>query len=97
MKTITKQAVDAFMNAMPMRKANMRIEVRENVTIMYLHENPIAYRYNDPERTISVQNCGWFTNTTKERLNGIPGVRVNQSKGVWYLNGQVWNGKLTDI
>ena len=31
---------------------------------------------------------GYKTNTTKERLNGIPGVCIQQKKGVWYLNGK---------
>ena len=97
MKQITQEAVNAFMSATKFKKANMHVEVLPNVTIMRLHGNAIAYRYNDPERTLSVTNCGWFSNTTKERLNGIPSVRINQKKGVWYLNGQEWNGKLIDI
>jgi hypothetical protein len=97
MRTITKEAVNAFMNGKKLNKGNMRIEVLPNVTIMYLHGNPIAYRYNDPEGTISITNCGWFTNTTKERLNAIPNVHIQQKNWNWYLNGKEWNGELTDI
>lgn len=75
----------------------MTIEVKENVTIMKLHGNEIAYRYNDPKKTLSITNAGWATNTTKERLNSIPGVSIQQKAGVWYLNGQVWDGSLKDI
>lgn len=97
MRKITKESVDAFMNAQPFKKDNMVIEVQPNVTIMYLFGNIIAYKYNDPEKTISITNAGWQSNTTKERLNAIPGVRINQKNWEWYLNGNKWDGKLTDI
>jgi hypothetical protein len=97
MRKITAQAVDAFMDARPFKKDNMQVEVLLNCTILRLHGNAIAYRYNDPDRTLTITNCGWFSNTTKERLNGIPGVSINQKKGQWYLNGEVWNGNLIDI
>jgi hypothetical protein len=97
MRKITAQAVDAFMDARPFKKDNMQVEVLLNCTILRLHGNAIAYRYNDPDRTLTITNCGWFSNTTKERLNGIPGVSINQKKGQWYLNGEVWNGNLKDI
>lgn len=97
MKKITTQAVDAFMNARPFKKDNMTIEVLPNVTIMKLYGNRIAYRYNDHERTLSISTTGWFTKTTKERLNAIPGVRIHQKNWQWYLNGEVWDGQLIDV
>jgi hypothetical protein len=97
MKKITKESVDAFMNARPYKKDNMVIEVKPIVTVMSLFGNIIAYRYNDPERTISITDAGWQTNTTKERLNAIPGVSIYQKNWEWYLNGEKWDGKLTDI
>jgi hypothetical protein len=97
MRNITAQAVDAFMNARLFKKDNMTIKVLPNVTVMHLHGNAIAYRYNDPDRTLTITNCGWFSDTTKERLNGIEGVSISQSAGMWYLNGVQWDGKLTDV
>jgi hypothetical protein len=97
MRKITKESVDAFMNARPFKKDNMVIEVKPNVTIMYLFGNIIAYKYNDPEKTISITDAGWQSNTTKERLNAIPGLRIHQKNWEWYLNGNKWDGKLTDI
>jgi len=94
-RKITQEAVNAFLNAQRFNKANMQIEVTPNETIMRLHDNPIAYKY--PEGKICIQNCGWFSNTTKERLNAIPGVRISQIAGVWYLNNSQWDGKLIDI
>jgi hypothetical protein len=97
MRKITQESVDAFMNARKFKKANMEVEVLPNVTVLKLHGNEIAYRYNDPERTLSITDAGWQTNTTKERLNGIPNVHIHQKKFVWYLNGEEWNGNLIDV
>ena len=101
MRKITKESVKAFFNAERYFKNNTRTEVLPNVTILYLHDNPIAYRYNAPERTLSIQNCGWFSNTTKERLNGIlthiGNAGIYQKNFEWFLNGEKWNGEYTDI
>lgn len=97
MRKITEESINAFMNAKKFSKQNMVVEVLPNVTILKLHNNAIAYRYNDPERTLSITNCGWFSITTKERLNGLPNVSVHQQKGIWYLNDEEWDGKLIDI
>ena len=85
------------MNATTFNEGNTSVEVLPNVTILKLHGNEIAYRYNDPENTLSVTTCGWNTDTTRERLNGIAGVCVNTAKGIQYLNGKVWDGGLIDI
>lgn len=97
MRAITREAIAAFMNAEEFKKSNTEVEVLPNVTVLKLFGNEIAYRYNDPERTLSVTNAGWESNTTKERLNGIPGVSVNQSNHQWYLNGKPWDGELVDV
>ena len=97
MRKITEQSIEAFMNATPFSKSNMTVTVEPNVTILSLFENEIAYRYNDPENTLSITNCGWKTNTTKERLNALPNVNIYQRAGVWFLNGEQWDGKLTDV
>ena len=62
-----------------------------------MFNNEIAYRYNDPERTLSITNAGWESNTTKERLNGLDGVSIQQKAGIWYLNGKEWEGELIDV
>lgn len=97
MRKITQLAVASFMNAQKFKLSNTEVQVLENVTILLYQNNPIAYRYNNPERTISIQNCGWFSTTTKERLNGLPNVKISQKNFVWFLNGKEWNGKLIDI
>ena len=97
MRKITEDSIHAFMNADKFKRDNTEVEVLPNVTILKLHNNAIAYRYNDPEQTLSITNCGWFSNTTKERLNGLPNVSVYQRSRVWYLNDQEWDGKLIDV
>jgi hypothetical protein len=97
MRKITKESIEAFNNCKTFNKQNMKVEVFPNVTILKLHGNSIAYRYNDPQRTLSITNAGWQTHTTKERLNGLNGVRINQRKRVWYLNGKEWDGNLITI
>jgi hypothetical protein len=97
MRAITQNAINAFLSAQKFRNDNTIVEVKENVTVLKLHGHSIAYLYNDTERTLSITNCGWFSNTTKERLNGLPNVQIVQKKGVWYLNGNEWDGKLIDI
>jgi hypothetical protein len=46
---------------------------------------------------MKITNAGWRSNTTKERLNGLPNVSIQQKKGDWYLNGEVWNGQSTEV
>lgn len=88
MRKITKMAVYAFENALPFNKGNTSVEVFPNVTILKLHGNAIAYKYNDPENTVSVTDATWQTNTTKERLNGILeslGAYIYQKAFKWFL------------
>ena len=97
MRTITKESINAFLNAQKFNRQNMQVEVLPNVTILKLHNNAIAYRYNDPEKTLTISNCGWFTPTTKERLNALPNVNIVQKSFKWYLNGEEWDGSKIDI
>jgi len=55
-----------------------------------LHGNTIATI--DALGVMSISNAGWASNTTKERLNGLPNVRVNQKNWSWFLNGNEWDG-----
>jgi len=97
MRTITEKSIEKFLNAETFKSGNTSVEVLPNVTILKLFGNAIAYQYNDPERTLSITNCGYETATTKERLNGLPNVKINQTKGKWFLNDVEWDGKLIDV
>jgi hypothetical protein len=97
MRKITQQAVAAFNNAESFKSGNTKVIVKPNVTVLLLFNNEIAYKYNDPKRTLSITNAGWESNTTKERLNGLDGVSIQQKAGIWYLNGKEWEGELIDV
>lgn len=96
MRKITADAVDAFNNEMNFKRANTEVEhdTRTGTTYLKLHGNTIARKRAG---RLMVTNCGWFTNTTKERLNGLPNVSIHQKNHVWYLNGKEWNGNLTVV
>ena len=97
MRKITEESVQAFMNAEVFNKSNTKVRVLPNVTVLSLFGNDIAWKYNDPNQTISISDAGWKSDTTKERLNGIPGVSIQQKKGEWFLNGNKWDGKIIDL
>lgn len=97
MRQISFDAAEKFMQATAFKKANTEVVTLPNVTILKLFGNEIAYRYNDPSNTLSITNCGWETNVTKDRLNALPNVSIKQVKGKWYLNNELWDGNLIDI
>jgi len=90
MRKITKESVNAFLSGKTLNKGNMNV-VKDGETFrLKLHGNTIATI--DELGVLSVSNAGWSSPTTKERLNGLPGVSVNQKNWNWYLNGQEWDG-----
>jgi hypothetical protein len=92
---ITREAVKAFFVRENFRKGNTRVEVTDEGTKMFLHNNLIAKI--DKNRVLSITNAGWQSNTTKERLNGLPGVRISQKNFEWYLNGEKWDGSWIEL
>jgi hypothetical protein len=84
MKVITKEAVRNFLKAKPFSKSNTSVRVSQDVTILSLFGNDIAYLYNDPERTLCITNAGWVSKTTKERLNALPNVNIIQKNYKFY-------------
>lgn len=98
MRKITQEAIGAFLLAVSFNKSNTEVSVNEGKVVLKLHGNPIAkYTIGKFNSTLEVSDGGWKTNTTKERLNGIPDVNVCQKKGIWYLNGKEWDGSFTKI
>ena len=94
-RKITKESVNAFLMRKTFSKGNMQVVKEYGTYRLKLHGNTIASI--DELGVLSVSNAGWASNTTKERLNGIPGVRVNQKNWNWYLNGNEWSGEWTRI
>lgn len=102
MRKITKEMCSCLMHLQYKVKSNTTVSIEAltngipTIASMYLFGNKIA-TYHSPTNTLEITNCGWFTNTTKERLNGLPGVKIYQAFGNWYLNGEIWNGSLKKI
>ena len=95
MRQITQNALAAFYNGKPFKRGNTEVEVfidsgllRKTVSLK-LHGNTIAELRNGK---LTISNGGWSSNTTKERLNGLTGVHIQQKDFTWYLNGEAWNG-----
>ena len=88
MRKITENAVSAFYAGAAACLGNTSIVVDDSVT-MCLHGNAIAKLFNG---NLYITTAGWDTRTTKERLNGLHGVRVNHVAGKLYLNGNRWDG-----
>ena len=97
MRKITSKAADAFMSAKSFKKDNTSVQVLPDKTILRLHGYAIAYRFNDRKKTLKITNAGWQTRTTKERLNGLPGVHIAQHNWDWYLNGKRWDGSIIEV
>jgi hypothetical protein len=98
MRQITKESVNAFYKGINFKKANMEVSVGndwngDSMVFMYLHGNQIAEKYLFETNRIWINACGWFSKTTKERLNNLRGVSIYQKDFVWYLNGKEWDGK----
>lgn len=97
MRKITKEATEAFLNGKDYKNTNTEV----SRGALFLHGNKIAEYAslfsNDGNKDINVTLAGWNTNTTRERLNGIPGVRVTTKQGQAYLNGEKWNGEWVTI
>jgi len=96
MRKITSESVNAFFNGENYKSGNMEVRNTGVAMELRLHGNLIAMQFMR-NKFISIQNCGWFTNTTKERLNALPNVSIQQKKGEWFLNGEKWNGQIKDI
>jgi hypothetical protein len=106
MQQITKLMREAFISGTPFRRDNTEVRVTDYSVSIYLFGNKIASRRiglglladaNNPigpssPYEFTITTCGWPTNTTKDRLNALPNVHIHQLKGMWYLNGEKWDG-----
>ena len=85
MRGITRRVVWAFQN----REALCVGNSESTGTKLLLFDNCIAEHRLDG---LWITSCGYETATTKERLNGIPGVYIYQKNYQWYLNDEPWDG-----
>ena len=94
MRKITEESIDAFYAKRRFKKRNMQVVVNDDEVLLLLHDNIIAKLVNDD---LFIDSCGWNSNTTRDRLNGLKNVWVRTQNGQMILNEQSWDGKLTQI
>jgi hypothetical protein len=87
MGKITQEATQAFHAGYEFKKDNTEVICSGNERKFYLHGNCIAKKILGDGLYLS--HCGWTSNTTKERLNGILSSYRNsciyQKNYQWYL------------
>ncbi len=87
MRKITEESTRAFNNGYKFKKSNTEVKVSDKEVRFYLHNNCIAKKVYGDGTYLS--DCGWSTNTTKDRLNGILATytnkRIFQKDYIWYL------------
>ena len=89
MRQITERIVRAFEGRYEFRIDNSYTDGQG----LWLHGNKIAMW----DGNLWITNAGWESRVTKERLNGLSGVRISVRRGVWFLNGREWNGAWTNV
>lgn len=95
---ITMDSVHAFIAGRPFNRENMAVTIDNGGIYLKLHGNIIALR--NYEGKVYIRNCGWETNTTKDRLNYLlqsinSPLKITQRKFVWYLGDKPWDGGKT--
>ena len=86
MRQVTEQVIQAFLNSENKSVGNTSTDGQS----LWLHGNKIARKTDEG---IEINNCGYKTNVTKERLNGLlqlgvfrfPVPRIFPRKFRWYL------------
>jgi len=90
MRKITREIVNAFQNSRSLRIGNSYT----NGEALWLFGNKIAEIRRDG---LWITNAGWKSKTTKERLNGLSGVNIQQVRGKWFLNENEWDGTWVNV
>jgi len=84
MRKVTSKAIAAFTASRNFRDGNTEVQSGDGITHLLLHGNAIARKDGEG---LSINLCGWNTPTTRERLNGLPSVRIHTKQGQAFLNG----------
>ena len=94
MRKISIDSAKALVNGYKFNRDNTKVEISDNgkFAYMYLFENLIAIK-NLETTNISINNCGYSTTTTKDRLNAIirqsaschDYVRIFQRDFSWFI------------
>ena len=90
-----QQATDKLGSRESRKLANNTYLVRidDNTIGVRLHSTYVVTYHTDGR--IVLNSGGWQTVTTKQRMNEYSPLRVTQTKGVWYANGQPYADGIT--
>ena len=92
MRQITKDIVEAFLKGKRLSISNTMTDGNS----IYLFGNKIASVEGKRlvPRSLFINNCGYITATTKERLNGLleylSQVKIHQFNFEWYWQGNIF-------
>ena len=93
MRLLEKKMVSAFNGMYNWNGNNTSVVSDGKESRVYLHGNLIAIN-KDGKKSFS--NAGWFSNTTKSRLNAL-GLGVCQKNYKWFVKGQEWKGEFMSV
>ena len=84
MKKIEEKMIQAIINGKNFKQSNTEVKVFDKHIDVLLHGNRIAHidTTKKPYK-MTVDNCGWYSVTTKSRLNAL-GCRIVQHNWCWY-------------
>lgn len=85
MKDISYKAADAFNRFQNFKQSNTRVQSDDSGARLYLHENLIAEHNDKGQIYFTLANRP--TQTIRERLNAIHGLKITQRAGKQYANG----------
>ena len=90
-KQVSKDAARALMNHEKFKRGNTKVEVdSDGAAYLKLFHNTIAC--HEADGTLKITNAGWSSVTTKDRLNALPHVNIDQRNYTWYLHDEEWDG-----
>ena len=91
MRKISKDAARALMSHKKFKRDNTWVSVDDSgAAYLILFGNTIAC--HEADGTLKITAAGYATVTTKDRLNALPHVSIQQRDFVWYLNDDPWDG-----
>jgi len=91
MRKISSDAAAALMSYKKFKRSNTQVKVDESgAAYLYLFGNMIACHEVNGE--LKINDGGYATVTTKDRLNALPHVSIYQRNFVWHLNEEKWDG-----
>ena len=91
MKGITFDSSMALLRNEYFKRSNTKVlRYIDNVVALFLHDNRIA-TYDIDNKKLLISSCGWHSNTTKERLNGILETfnikaKIYQKNFAWFIS-----------